>query len=303
MAVGRIAAGFLWINQDLFDKYKLKAPTTLASWISVCNTFRAQGIGCLREGVGQPGFDNDTLHAIADSIKPGVFTAASEGKAKWTDPTMVQAWTIFKKLSTEKILDPGSTGIKQYPDANNAFLTGKAAMVQMGTWYQQYATADALKGAVAAAGASSGTKGATIVPIPFPDVAGNGNTPNLFGDPDYALAVNSRSKVRNAATTFALWLGTDPKGQQLVANHFNDYPALTTVSTDWSSVKLVEPSVQLPALKQLGQRVASVDQPRQAKLSAAMIQTLITANQSVVGGQATPAEAAATVAAAASSQG
>lgn len=293
--VGRIASGFLWINQGLFDKYGLQAPKTLDEWKQVCQTFRSNGLGCFREGIGQPGFDIDTLHSIADSIEPGVFTDATEGKAKWTDPTLLKAWATFKSLDTDGILDNGATGIQQYPDVNNAFLSGKVPMVQMGTWYQQYSTKASLKAAVEAAGVPADTPEITMVPVPFPDVAGKGNTPSLFGDPDYGLAVNSRSKVTNAAKTFVSWFSTSTAAQQIVADHLTDYPALESVSTDWDSADLVDQAVQEPALKALGDRVNKVDQARQAKLPADMIQALVTANQSVVGGQASPKEAAETV--------
>jgi raffinose/stachyose/melibiose transport system substrate-binding protein len=296
--VGRIASGFLWINQGLFDKYGLKAPATLQEWARVCSVFRANGMGCLKEGIGQPGFDIDTLHSISDSIQPGTFTKATVGEVKWTDPTIVQALSIFKQLSTDGILDEGAVGIKQYPDANNGFLSGKVPMVQMGSWYQQYTTQPALKAAVAAAGVPSDTPLITMTPVPFPDVAGKGNKPNLFGDPDYALAVNARSKVQDAATTFALWLSSTKEGQQIVADHLTDYPALESVSTNWSTNSLVNPAVQEPALKALGQRVNQVDQARQANLPAAMIQALVTANQAVIGGQSTPEQAAAALQAA-----
>ena len=273
--VGQIASGFLWINQQIFDRYGVKPPTTLKEWVNACATFRANGLGCLAEGIGQPGFDIDTLHSIADSIQPGDFAKAADGTIPWTSPTIV----------------------------NNAFLSGKVPMVQMGTWYQQYATKKALGAALEAAGVPSGTGLVTIVPIPFPDVAGNSNTPNLFGDPDYALAVSSRSKVVDAATTFALWVSSNKTGQQIIADHLTDYPAMTSVAVDWSSLDLVDPASQVPALQNLAKRVAQVDQSRQAKLPAQMIQALVTADQSVIGGQQTPEEAASSVQAAAAAKG
>jgi len=62
----------MWINLGLFNKYKLTPPTTLAQWVSVCKTFRANGVGsCFREGVGSPGFDVDTIHSIVNSVDRG----------------------------------------------------------------------------------------------------------------------------------------------------------------------------------------------------------------------------------------
>ena len=42
----KVGAGIMWINKQMFDKYNLKPPTTLAEWESVCKTFRSKGLGC-----------------------------------------------------------------------------------------------------------------------------------------------------------------------------------------------------------------------------------------------------------------
>jgi raffinose/stachyose/melibiose transport system substrate-binding protein len=296
--VGKVAAGFLWVNKDLFDKYKLTPPTTLAQWEKVCKTFRANGLGCFKEGVDTAGFEVDTLHSIADSVQPGWWTKATDGKAKWTDAAGVKTLSIWKQLNTDGILDPGALGIQQYPDANNAFLSGKAPMVQMGTWYRQYTEVASLKSALSAAGVPSSTKQITMIPIPFPDVAGKGNKPGLFGDPDYALAVNKKSKHISAATTFALWLSSTKQGQQVIADNLDEDPVLESVSADVSKLPLVNAKVQSPYLNKLATQGSSVTQPRLANISAGLDQAIEDAATTVLGGQATPAQAAATLQAA-----
>lgn len=301
--IGQIASGILWINQELFDEYNLTAPTTLDEWKHVCDVFRDNGYGCLAEGIGQPGFDIDTLHSIADSIAPGDFARAAAGEIPWTSDTIVQAFEGFKELADLGILDPGAVGIQQYPDVNNAFLAGKTPIVQMGTWYQQYTTEKALKGAQEAAGLPADQAPVTMVPIAFPDVAGKGNEPALFGDPDYALAVSSKAKSPEAATTFAVWLSTSDVAQQIVADHLTNFPAKTSVTVDWDGIELVDPDIQRPALEELRRRVDGVDQARQADLPSEMIQALVTANQDVIGERKSPQEAAEDVAAVAASLG
>lgn len=291
--LGRVASGFLWINQDLFTKYHLQPPTTLAQWVSVCKTFRSHGLGCLKEGVGAPGFDTDTLHTLVNSVEPGVWAKAAKGQVKWTDPAIVKGLALFGTLATDGILDPGADGIEQYPDVNNAFLAGKAPMVQMGTWYQQYTEKASIESAIQAAGVSASTKAPTIVPLAFPNVGGN--DPELFGDPDYGLAVNAKSKVKDAATTFALWLTSTKAGQQIVANNLDEYPVLLSITPQWSSLPLVNSTIQTPQLKNLSTKVNKVTEPRQANLSAAMINAIIAADQAVVGGHQTAAKAAASI--------
>jgi ABC-type glycerol-3-phosphate transport system substrate-binding protein len=293
--VGKVASGMLWINKDLFDKYKLNPPTTLAQWVSVCKTFRANGLGCFKEGVDAAGFEVDTLHSIADSIKPGWWTKATDGKAKWDSPTGVQLLSTWKKLDTDGILDPGALGIEQYPDANNAFLSGKAPMVQMGTWYRQYTEKSDLQSALSAAGVPTSTKLVTMVPIPFPSMTSAKNKTGLFGDPDYALSVNRKSKHVAAATTFALWLSSTKQGQQIIANNLDEDPVLESVSANLDQVQLVNPSVQKPYLQASAKQSSNVTEPRLANISASLDQAIEDAASTVLGGQATPQQAASTL--------
>jgi raffinose/stachyose/melibiose transport system substrate-binding protein len=293
--IGKVASGMMWINQGLFTKYNLKPPTTLAQWESVCKVFRAHKLGCFREGVDPAGFEQDTLHTIANSVEPGFYEKAVEGKAKWTDPAMVQTLTIWKNLTSEGILDPGALGIEQYPDANNAFLSGQVAMVQMGTWYRQYTRTDTLKAALQGAGVSNTSNEITMVPIAFPDVAGKGNTIAAFSDPDYALAVNRKSKSIAAATTFATWLGGSKAGQQVIANNLDEDPVLAGVVPDYKSVPLVNAAAQTPALDWLSKYTSNVTEARLANISGTLDQALLDAATSVLGGKATPAQAAATL--------
>ena len=110
MPWAKVGAGNMWINKDMFDKYGLKPPTTMDEWIQVCKTFREKGHGCFKEGIGATGFDVDTFHSIANSVEAGLFTKATRGEAKWTDPGIVEAYRIFAGLEGSEILDPGSVG-------------------------------------------------------------------------------------------------------------------------------------------------------------------------------------------------
>jgi raffinose/stachyose/melibiose transport system substrate-binding protein len=168
-------------------------------------------------------------------------------------------------------------------------------MVQMGTWYRQYTSKPNLAAALSAAGVPSDTKQITMVPIPFPDVAGKGNKPGLFGDPDYALAVNKKSKNVAAATTFALWVSSTKEGQQVIANNLDEDPVLESVGADVSKLPLVNPKVQTPYLNDLAKRGGDVQQPRLANISPDLDEAIKLAASNVLGGQATPSQAAATL--------
>ena len=283
----KVGAGIMWINKDTFDKYNVKVPTNLAEWQQACDTFRANGLGCFREGLaGTSGFVIDTLHSIMDSQEPGLWTKLLAGKAKWTDAGVVQSLQILQSLTKSKILDAGAVGIQQYPDVNNAFLTGKVPMVQMGTWYQQYASVNSLTAALAGAGVPADTKKVTILPIAFPDVAGKGNPSTLFTDPDAGQAVNAKSKVRNAAVTFALWLGNTKGGQQVVANNLDEFPTLNGVGVQFDKVTLVNNQVQGPALQSITEQLGKATEVRSYGIGAQLSVALVQACQQVTSGEA-----------------
>ncbi len=191
MSVGSTYAGTLWINPALFKKYKVTPPKTLAQWVSDCKVFKAHDVGCFVQGNSTEGFVQDTLQSIANSVQPGLWTSVSQGKAKWSSPGIVKTLSIWKSLFTNGIMQSGALGYAQYPDANNAFLTGKFAMVQMGTWYMENVTQAGMKSAISAAGVAN-PKPFPIEAIPFPNVGGSSSA--MYGDADYGLAVATTSK-------------------------------------------------------------------------------------------------------------
>jgi ABC-type glycerol-3-phosphate transport system substrate-binding protein len=294
LSVGSTFAGPIWINPGLFAKYNLTPPKTLDEWVSVCKQFAAQGATCFEQGAGDNGFNQDLLHAVADSIQPGLWSKAVAGKAKWTDPKLVQAMTTFEAMFHNGIIQKGAQGAQQYPDVNNDFMGGKAAMVMMGTWYMQYSTVAGADAAVSASGVAN-AKPFPIVAIPFPSVTAANNPVPLFGDADYGLAVNAKSKHQKAAQTFVTWLATDKKAQQVVSNALNDISALTDVSPQWSDIKLVDSAQQQSTLDTLIKSAAKTTEPRLGDIGTALGQAIGVATASVAAGQATPANALATL--------
>lgn len=302
LSVGSVFGGMLWINADIFKKYSLSPPTTLAEWQHVCQVLKQNNTGCFVQGAAQEGFDQDTLQSIANSVQPGLWTKASTGDAKWNDPGLVKTFEIWKELFTSGIMQPGAVGYQQYPDANNDFLTGKYGMIMMGTWYTEYATTKAMTAALSAAGVS-GAKPFPILPIAFPDVAGAGNTSEMYGDADFGLAVATKSKSKAAAETFVKWMATTSGGQQAIANQLNDLPALKSVEPDFGVIQLVDPATQTKPVQDLVVKAGNVTEPRESLLSADVQNSILAAATSVATGKATPQQAADTLQKAAEAAG
>lgn len=303
VSVGSTFAGSVWINKDLFDKYKLTPPTTITEWENVCSVFAKNGVTCFVQGAAQTAFNRDTLQAITDSLEPGLWVKAEKGEKKWTSPNIVKALTIWKKLFSDGIMQKGALGVQQYPDANNEFMAGRSAMVMMGTWYMQYATTKGMVPAISAAGVAS-PKPFPIIPIPFPSATG---TPSksftLYGDSDYGLAVNSKSPNKAAATAFAVFLGTTKQGQQQVADVLNDIPSLNGIAPNWAAIDMPDASVQKPALETLIKESGLSKAPRLALVGSDLGTAIGVASTTVAEGQATPEAAAKTMQASAEAAG
>ncbi len=267
LSAGAVYSGGLWVNQDLFDEHGVKHPTTLAEWKSACEAFRAAGVGGFVQGAGQHAFDMDTFEAIMENIRPGSYVAAAKGEIPFSDPVFTQGLEIWQSLFDEGIMQEGAIGLQQYPDANNMFMSGKYAMIMMGSWYTQYAVKDAMVAAMEAAGVSN-PEPFTILPIDFPDVAGTGNIGGYFGDADYGVAVSGMSQQQAAATTFATWLAASSAGQQAIADTLNDIPALEGVTPDWDAIDLVDPEVQREPLQTYTEQAGGSSVTRFADVSA-----------------------------------
>lgn len=267
LSAGAVYSGSIWVNQDMLDEVGVTAPTTYDEWVQVCQALEAAGKGCFVQGAGQWAFDMDTFEAIMQNIEPGAYAKAAAGEMDYTDPAFEQGMEIWKGLFDDGIMQEGAIGLQQYPDANNAFMSEKYAMVMMGSWYTQYTVRDAMVTAMEAAGVAD-PEPFTMVPIQFPDVAGTGNVGEMFGDADYGLAVSTKSDAQAAATTFAVWLTTSEAGQTAVANTLNDIPSLAGVQPDWDSIDLVAPDAQLDALKEYTATASAATDPRFATVSA-----------------------------------
>lgn len=292
LGVGTVYAGNLWINQDLFDKYNVKIPTNMEEWKQACETFEANGIIGFVQGAGQGAFNMDTYHAICDNVQPGVFTKAARGEAEWTDPALVRGLELWKSLFDEGIMQEGALGLMQYPEANNLFMSQKAAMVMMGSWYTSNTLPDTMKAAIESA--SSTAEPFTMIPINFPDIAGTGNVGSMFGDLDYATAVSAKSENLEAATTFAVWLGTSQEGQQTIADSLNVVPSLKSATPNWDVVKLVNPEKQNAAVQEyLANATSGGDNPRFAAINADLNQAMMDVLAGVASGTMTAADGAA----------
>jgi len=269
LPLGGVAAGFFWINKNLFDANGV--PTELKTYDDLkaaCDKFAKAKVQCFTMGTNSTDtFSTELLRTIMNSIDPTYYLRALHGKASWDDPVFTQSIDIMRRMQQDGIIGQDATSIKQYPEANNNFLSQKAAIVQMGTWYAQYAAKASMTASMQGAGVSS-PKPFTMIPMASPNFAGKGNVPQFVGEADYGLAINEKAKNPEAAKAFITWLAGTKEGQQNVANAIDLVPALKGVQADWNNLGLVSPDVQIPAFRKLFADAAAVQESRNLYISA-----------------------------------
>lgn len=249
-ATGGQSTGTWLVNKTLLDKLGLKVPTTaltLEELKSFCKTVTASGAECLSLGGQVPLLIISQFHVIADSVAPGKYAKAVEGKIKWTDPDLEKAFTIMKSMFDDGIFQAGAAGAAPYPDVWQNFLKQKAAMTYLGTWSLTTYDKKLFAGNLTDAGLSADA-GFTAQLIPAPDLnAGKVTTllPTLVvGD-----AVNAKAKNAAPAEAYVAWKDFSKGGQQVVANSLINIPSLIGITPN--GLDFVDSSIQKQSLSDL----------------------------------------------------
>ncbi|MFD0677457.1 MULTISPECIES: ABC transporter substrate-binding protein [unclassified Paenibacillus] len=225
------AAGYLFYNNTIMEKEGLQPPKTYAEWIDVSKKLQAKGITPYIQG-GKDAWQNlDMFIALSNEFDPGKIYAAEEGKAKWTEPGLVKAASVWKEMFENGIMQKGALGSGFYPDSYDKFNKGEAAMTLLGTWNDNRMTKTILQTHRQKYGV---TVDYEFIPAPFPDMNGDGKPGKLFGGPDVALAINKNSKKKDAAWKFMKWLESED-GQKINAKYLM-MPAIKGIDVDDSDV-------------------------------------------------------------------
>jgi ABC-type glycerol-3-phosphate transport system substrate-binding protein len=282
LPLGGMTSGFLWYNNDIFVEAGATPPTDYDSWKAACTKIKAIGKTCYTMGAGgQDTFPTDFFHAIANSVDPDWFLQAATGEAQWTDPAGVEVLTIIKQMQDDGIIAANVLDAPQYPLANEQFMKGEAAMVQMGYWYAQYSGAASALTAMESAGVTNPTPFVQL-PLLFPDVAQKGNGSAVFGEADYGLAINADSPNIGPAKTFIRWMTMTKAGQQKVVNAIDLIPGLKGSEPDWSSITLVDQNLQEPAIADLLADSTATTQTRQWQTTEVTLKAIVVAVQELL---------------------
>ena len=127
----------IWTNEDMFQKYSLKHPTTYAEWQTVCDTLKSKGeTPVFYAAKPQTGLSRLTSLAemsVGRQKHPNFWgDMIVTGKADFTTPEWVETFKRAKEI-TVKNFDPAFSGI-DYPTGAGLFATGKYGMWPEGSY-------------------------------------------------------------------------------------------------------------------------------------------------------------------------
>jgi raffinose/stachyose/melibiose transport system substrate-binding protein len=230
------AAGLIYYNKKILDKYSLAVPTTFDEWKTVCATLKSNGVGCLAHGAKDAWVNTDVFLSLINSVAPGKVYDAIDGKANWTDPDFVTAMDAWSELFTSGIIAKGATAATEYPDAQTAFLSDKDAFIALGTWNTPATMTKT--GQVEAQKTVTKKIDGLFLSAPFPaPITGSAPT-KPFGGPDNGYAVSAKSSKQDAAFKLLEFL-TAGDGQKIQAAGGN-IPAITSIKVTTTDV--IDPS-------------------------------------------------------------
>ena len=128
----------LYVNPDILAKYDLQAPTQISDFVTIAEKLKGSGISpvALYSGEGWEAAQWWYLLTIQRCGIDTINAAAAQDGAKWDDPCFLQAAEDLGKLADAGVFPQGVAG-SDYNSMMSLFLSGKAAFMQTGTWFEQ----------------------------------------------------------------------------------------------------------------------------------------------------------------------
>ncbi len=183
--------GFIY-NQDIFTELELTEPETVEDFYAVLDALQAEGITPLDMGTADQ-WESATMGF--QNIGPNYWggedgrNALISGEAKFTDPEYVAVW---QQLSQWAPYLPSGFQAQTYPDSQNLFTLGQAAIYPAGSWDIALFNdqADFALGAFR------------------PPVENAGDTCYISDHTDIALGLNAGSENQEAGRLFLNWVAS-----------------------------------------------------------------------------------------------
>lgn len=131
----------MFYNKKTFAKYGLQPPATWNDLLKIADTLKQHGQKAFFTQATPNLFTFTWFQQLLAGSDPALYDRLSTGQAKYTDPGVVAAMTRWKSMMDAGYFsDPGDTS-----DPGDAFKSGKAAMVNYGTFFATSLTQRGMK--------------------------------------------------------------------------------------------------------------------------------------------------------------
>ena len=206
--------GFIY-NKDAFDKLGIAVPKTEDDFFAALDKIKKDGTYTAIDLGTKDQWEAATMGY--QNIGPNYWhgedgrLALIAGKEKLTDPQWVEPYKVLAKWAP--YMGDGYKA-QAYPDSQNLFQLGRAAIYPAGSWdIAQFAKVDFKMGAFA------------------PPVKKAGDTCYISDHVDIALGMNAKSKNAEAAKTFLAWVAS-PEFATIYSNALPGFFSLQSGNID-----------------------------------------------------------------------
>jgi len=123
----------VWYNKSTFAKLNLSPPKTWADFLKVCDALKAAGITPMAQSVQGRWPTFIMFEEMVARQDPQLYEDLCAGKAKYTDPRVKAAFTVWADLIKKGYFTDPSTDL--FSDTPRLFQQGTVGMVPIGSWY------------------------------------------------------------------------------------------------------------------------------------------------------------------------
>jgi len=190
----------IWYNKDVFNKYNLESPETMAELKEIIKTLTDNGVTPFALGNKERWTGNfwaSYLFARVGGYEAWHNAVARQGEG-WADPSHVEALALLQELVEMGAFTEGTNGVGAM-DVNNAFFTGEAAMIMHGTYFVDITKSLAPEGFLEE----------KLGYFNFPTIeGGQGSVKDYHGGVGSAFVINSKSEHPDEVATFYRFIFT-----------------------------------------------------------------------------------------------
>lgn len=263
----------LWFNAEMFAEQGLEPPTTWEDLLATCDAFDAAGIVPIASGNKDLWAAGNWLgHLVSRVVGEAEYDSALKGESSFDTPEWAEAFGYVEELAEHKCVNDSANAIDDNEGAQ-LFFQGKAAMHAIGSWLVSWAIDEAPE--------------LDFDFVNLPAMPGNGNQESVIGVVT-GYVVNAKSTKIDQAVEFLAMLN-----EAANVEAFIEAEAVPIALSAAASTAIDERTVRL---NELLSESGTVINPPDTGYDLKVAEAFYAALAAVLGGQATPEEAVATLA-------